>query len=34
MIINVSLLEILLILAFAEPALPADPIAWSFDTRG
>ena len=34
MILKTSLLKILLVLAFAEPARAADPIAWSFDTRG
>jgi len=34
MILDVALLEILLILALAEPARPADPVAWPFDTRG
>jgi hypothetical protein len=26
--------QILLVLALADPARPADPVAWSFDTRG
>jgi hypothetical protein len=34
MLLNMSLLKILLILALAEPARPAEPVAWSFDTRG
>jgi hypothetical protein len=34
MILDMALLKFLLVLALAEPARPAEPIAWSFDTRG
>jgi hypothetical protein len=34
MVLNPIFLKILLVLTLAEPARPADPIAWSFDTRG